>query len=76
MQTHDTTYLGVWRRPDAASEVTLGLSYLAGADLDIELLYPRHLAAWTSTWHAPTGELTLASVGDGPSARLFRIRGR
>jgi alpha-galactosidase len=76
MQTHDTTYLGVWRRPGAAPEVTLGLSHLAGADVDIEVLYPRHLEAWTRAWHAPTGELTLASVGDGPAARLFRLRSR
>lgn len=76
MQTDDTTYLGVWRRPDAPPGVTLTLPHLAGADIDIEVLYPRHLDAWTSTWHAPTGELTVASLGDGPAARLFRIRGR
>jgi len=76
MHAGDTTYLGVWRRPGAAPEVTLSLPDLAGAEIEIDVLYPRHLEAWNSTWNAPTGDLSVASDGDGPAARLFRLRSR
>jgi alpha-galactosidase len=76
MHTPDATYLGVWRRPGAAAGVTLRLARFAGSDVDVDVLYPRHLGAWTSTWHAPNGELHVAGAGEGPAARLFRIRTR
>jgi alpha-galactosidase len=76
LRTPDVTYLGIWRRPPAPPTVVLRLPHLAGADIDLEPLYPRHLTTWITDWHAPTGTLTVRSAGVGPAARLLRIRTR
>lgn len=73
LQASDATYVGVWRRPGAEITTTLSLPHLAGRELCVEVLYPRHLDAWASRWNATTGDLVLTSTGAPPAARLFRL---
>jgi alpha-galactosidase len=64
----------VWRRPDATATTTLCLPHLRGQRIDLDVLYPRHLPAWTCDWDADAGSLTVASAtGEPVSARLLRI---
>jgi alpha-galactosidase len=74
MHTADTTYLAVWRRPDATPETTLSLPHLRGRQIRVDVLYPHHLPAWRWQWSPNTASLTVAPATDEPvSARLFRI---
>jgi len=74
LRTRDATYLAVWRRPGATPTTTLSLPHLRGRRVDVDVLYPRDLPAWTLQWHANTASLTVAPAADEPvSARLFRI---
>ncbi|MET8152283.1 alpha-galactosidase [Actinoplanes sp. NPDC049668] len=64
------TYLALWRRPGAPPSVTLPLAGPVVADV----LYPRHLPAWTCDWSPVDGTLTVTAPGDEPfSARLLRL---
>jgi len=74
LRAGDVTYLAVWRRDGAAETVALVLDHLRGRDLDLDVLYPRHLPAWTSRWAPETGSLTVTPTRpDTHSARIFRI---
>jgi len=77
LRTDDVTYLAVWLRPNAAPAGTLSLPHLRGRDIDVDVLYPRDLPAWTCDWSADTGSLTVAAPRHEPTAaRLLRIAAR
>jgi alpha-galactosidase len=67
----DVTYLAVWQRDSDQESVTLPLPHLRGGDIDLEVLYPRDLPEWTSTWDGQS--LTLMAQRLPASARLYRI---
>ncbi|MDI6103675.1 alpha-galactosidase [Actinoplanes sp. NEAU-A12] len=70
----DVTYLGVWRREGASETTALSLPHLRGRQITVDVLYPRHLPAWTSTWAESRGHLTLTSTSSDPyGARIFRV---
>ena len=74
LRSGDVTYLAVWRRDGAAETVDLALDHLRGRDVDVDVLYPRHLPVWTSRWAPETGSLTVTPTStDTHSARIFRI---
>jgi alpha-galactosidase len=74
LRAGDVTYLAVWQRPGAARAVELSLPHLRGRRIDIDVLYPRDLPAWTCHWAPDTGSLTVAATRHEPTAaRLFRI---
>jgi alpha-galactosidase len=73
LKSRDATYLAVWQRGSDQESVTLSLPQLRGADIDLEVLYPRDLPAWQSGWDPAAGELTLTARRAPASARLFRI---
>ncbi|MFD0204344.1 MULTISPECIES: glycoside hydrolase family 36 protein [Saccharothrix] len=74
LRTGDVTYLAVWRRTGTTTPVTLPLSHLRGRQVEVEVLYPRRLPAWTRAWSADTGALTVTPTDREPAAaRLFRI---
>ncbi|GIF25563.1 hypothetical protein Ate02nite_82930 [Paractinoplanes tereljensis] len=67
------TYLAVWRRGGDATS-TLRLDHLRGRPIAVDVLFPRHLPAWTHSWDAAAGTLTLTATGGAShAARLFRI---
>ncbi|MFD0525376.1 glycoside hydrolase family 36 protein [Paractinoplanes durhamensis] len=67
------TYLALWRR-DGAATTTLHLDHLRGRPIELDVLFPLHLPAWTHAWDAAGGTLTVTAAGDEPyAARLFRI---
>ena len=70
------TYLGVWRRGETTATTVLDLPHLRDRQVDIELLYPRHLPAWTWDWEPATGSLTMTAPSLEPTARLFRLTPR
>jgi alpha-galactosidase len=77
LQTGDITYVAVWRRPGASGSAVLVLSHLAGRAVDVDVLYPRRLPAWSRRWAPATGLLTVTPTGtDAYAARIFRITGR
>ncbi|MFS8097497.1 alpha-galactosidase [Lentzea alba] len=67
------TYLAVWQRGGDQLNVTFPLPHLCGADVDVEVLYPVHLPAWTARWDRGNGALTLKPTRADASARIFRI---
>ncbi|MCP2246636.1 glycoside hydrolase family 36 protein [Lentzea aerocolonigenes] len=67
----DVTYLAVWQRDSDQESVTLPLPHLRNSDIDLEVLYPRDLPEWTSTWDGQ--DLTLTAQRLPASARLYRI---
>jgi alpha-galactosidase len=70
----DVTHLAVWRRDGAGADVALSLPHLRGRRVDVDVLYPRDLPAWTHSWDRGTGTLTVAPARhDTASARIFRI---
>jgi len=74
LRSGDVTNLAVWRRGDDRAGVTLSLPHLRGRHIDVDVLYPRELPAWTSDWDPDAGALTLTPTHhDTASARLFRI---
>ncbi|WP_243707798.1 glycoside hydrolase family 36 protein [Micromonospora sp. KC606] len=74
LRRRDVTYLGVWRRDGADRSATLRLPHLAGQQVAVELLHPRHLPPWTCTWASATGRLTVTPTCPEPfTARIFRI---
>lgn len=74
LRSGDVTHVAVWRRDGAGADVALSLPHLRGRSVDVEVLYPRDLPAWSHSWDRGTGSLTLAPAHqDTASARLFRI---
>ncbi|MFC3890640.1 glycoside hydrolase family 36 protein [Lentzea rhizosphaerae] len=67
----DVTYLAVWQRDSDQESVTLPLPHLGKSDIDLEVLHPRDLPEWTSTWDGQN--LTLTARRLPASARLYRI---
>ncbi|MEU4240800.1 glycoside hydrolase family 36 protein [Actinoplanes sp. NPDC026619] len=67
------TYLALWRRGGGAT-TTLRLDHLHGRPLAVDVLFPRHLPAWTHSWDPGGATLTVTATGDEThAARLFRI---
>ncbi|PSL44586.1 alpha-galactosidase [Saccharothrix carnea] len=74
LRTGDVTYLAVWRRTGTTTPITLPLRHLRDRQVQVEVLYPGRLPAWTSEWSADTGALTVTPTDREPAAaRLFRI---
>lgn len=73
LKTRDATYLAVWQRDSYQHSVTLSLPHLRGSGIDLDVLHPRELPEWRSSWDAGAGELTLTAPRLPASARLFRI---
>ncbi|MEU4766022.1 glycoside hydrolase family 36 protein [Actinosynnema sp. NPDC023794] len=74
LRSGDVTHVAVWRRDGTGPDVTLSLPHLRGRSVDVDVLYPRELPAWSHSWDQGTGSLTLAPAHhDTASARLFRI---
>ena len=73
LRAGDVTYLAVWRRADADPAVRLELPHLRDRPVRVDVLYPRRLPAWTASWSAGTGSLTVAADGPEPAARIFRL---
>jgi alpha-galactosidase len=74
LRAGDTTYLTVWHRGGPAS-ADLALPHLAGRDVQIEVLYPRHLPRFEHTFNKDAGRLSVADpTNETTTARLFRIR--
>lgn len=75
LRAGDTTYLTVWYRGGTDDAAALSLPHLAGAEAEIDTLYPRHLPPLGHRFDPATGRLTVAAPGTGTvAARLFRIR--
>jgi alpha-galactosidase len=73
----ETTYLTVWHRGDPAAGAVLSLPHLAGLDVEIETLYPRHLPAFDHRFDPGTGQLIVTDPGtESVVARFIRIRSR
>ena len=47
LRSSDATYVAVWRRDGATPTTTLSLPHLRGRQVTVDVLYPRHLPAWT-----------------------------
>ncbi|WP_198680398.1 glycoside hydrolase family 36 protein [Lentzea terrae] len=74
LKVGDVTYLAVWQRDGDGSGVSLALPHLRGTDIDVDVLYPRELPAWTCNWNSGAGSLTVVPSGPAKAAaRLFRI---
>jgi alpha-galactosidase len=74
LRADDVTYLAVWRRADTTTPTRLSLSHLRDRQVEVEVLYPRRLPAWTCEWSADTGALTVTPTDRKPAAaRLFRV---
>jgi alpha-galactosidase len=74
LRAGDVTYLAVWRREGAAEATDLALDHLRGRQIAVDVLYPRHLPAWTCEWAWETGSLTVTPTRPDPySARIFRL---
>jgi len=74
LRAGDVTYLAVWRREGADETTVLTLDHLRGAQLDVDVLYPRHLPPWECQWAPESGSLTVTPSRPDPySARLFRL---
>jgi alpha-galactosidase len=74
LQIEDVTYLAVWQRDGDGSGVSLALPHLRDRQIDVDVLYPRELPAWTCQWNSGAGSLTVLPSGPAhASARLFRI---
>ncbi|MFC4011351.1 glycoside hydrolase family 36 protein [Nonomuraea purpurea] len=74
LRTEAHTYLGVWRREEAAPSVRLELPHLAGRAIDLDVRFPRHLPAWDADWDPRAGALTLVFRGEEPfAARILRL---
>jgi alpha-galactosidase len=73
LRSGDVTYLAAWQRGGEGTAAVLSLPHLRGRHIDIEVLYPRELPAWTCDWDPDTGTLTLTAPAEPASARLFRI---
>ncbi|NYI06762.1 glycoside hydrolase family 36 protein [Allostreptomyces psammosilenae] len=69
--------LTVWRRPGAADVLELPVAHLRGAEVDVEVLFPRAAPDWAFDWRSDTGVLRLScSSGAVPTARVLRLRRR
>ncbi|KJK46908.1 alpha-galactosidase [Lentzea aerocolonigenes] len=76
LKSGEITYLAGWQRDSDQDSVTLPLPHLRGAEIDLDVLYPRDLPEWKSVWDLDAGELTLTAPRVAASARLFRITPR
>jgi alpha-galactosidase len=75
LRAGDTTYLTVWHRGGTTGDAVLSLPHPAGAVVEIDTLYPRHLPPFGHRFDPATGRLTiLRQDPETVSARLFRIR--
>ena len=66
----ERSYLSVWRRGGPA-RIELSLPWLAGAQIDVDCLYPAYLPTEIS-WDPTRGTLVL-TLPEEPAARLLRI---
>ena len=73
LRAGDVTYLAVWRRAGAEAAVRLELPHLRDRPARVDVLYPRRLPAWTTSWSAGAGALTVAADGPESAARIFRL---
>jgi alpha-galactosidase len=71
--TNGATYLAVWRRPGAATDVSCRLPHLAGRPVEPELVYPTALESWAFSWDRPSSTLAITASGSDPAARLIRL---
>jgi alpha-galactosidase len=60
--------------PALGGPVHVVLDHLRGREIDVEIVYPRHLPVWARDWDPGTATLTVSPTGDPHSARLIRIR--
>jgi alpha-galactosidase len=75
LRSGDTTYLTVWHRGGTTGDAVLSLPHLAGAVVEVDTLYPRHLPPFVHRFDPGTGRLTIARRDpETVCARLFRIR--
>jgi len=73
-RTDDETLLFIWNRDSTAGQTTVPLPEYRGAELAVDVLFPRGRAVWRPTWDAGAAELQLDFAGAGESARVVRIR--
>ncbi|WP_345434595.1 glycoside hydrolase family 36 protein [Actinoallomurus vinaceus] len=75
LRSGDTTYVTVWYRGGTADGTVLSLPHLAGADVEIDTLFPRRLPAFGHHFESKTGRLSISAPDtETVAARLLRIR--
>jgi len=70
------TLVSVWDRHETAGEHELVFPALRGADVVVDVVFPRSLTPWPTTWNAATGTLTVRSTADTVGARTFALTPR
>ncbi|RIX27537.1 glycoside hydrolase family 36 protein [Amnibacterium setariae] len=72
--TSEQTLAFVWNREEGATSLVLAFPALRGRAVEAETVFPTALPAWSTSWDAEAGELTLDLTGAGESARVLRLR--
>ncbi|AZS42898.1 Bifunctional alpha-galactosidase/sucrose kinase AgaSK [Microbacterium oleivorans] len=67
------TLLTLWRQEGAPSTVRIPLPALAGAELDIETIFPVTAPGWELTWSAADAVLDVVATDPALAARVVRF---
>jgi len=73
LSTDRVTLVSVWDRGDADGEQALALPALRGREVDVDVVFPRRLARWSTRWDAEASTLTVRSPAGSVGARTFSL---
>ncbi|MCE6997969.1 alpha-galactosidase [Saccharothrix sp. S26] len=68
-----TSYLTLWRLPDAPPDVDLPVPHLDGRDVVVSPVFPAASPEWDFEWHAGRGVLRATHTGGAPAAVVIRL---
>ncbi|KAF4408327.1 alpha-galactosidase [Streptomyces lycii] len=68
------SWLTLWHRPGADTELEVPVRQLRGAEAVAEVLFPAGAPEWPLRWDAERGVLHVSCPATGPAARVLRLR--
>ncbi|MDU0292144.1 alpha-galactosidase [Saccharothrix longispora] len=68
-----STYLTLWRLPDASPDVALPVPHLRGRAVEVTPVFPLSAPSWSFDWDADGGVLHAAHGGTAPAAVVVRL---
>lgn len=73
LATETSSLITVWNRSADAAHTALHLPDLAGAELQVNTVFPLHLPEWTTHWDSAAGVLHVQNPTGTPGARTLQL---